>query len=156
MRLPKLAFVRERFSAATFELFAMHREVQRGFTLIEMMVTIVILGVLVSIAVPSYQQYIIRGKRSAAQSAMLDIANREQQFFLANRAYADQDELAANGYSLPSEVSENYVWTVAVAGPVPSFLITFTGTGTQADDNLPGPLTLSSTGEKAPIAKWKR
>ena len=69
----------------------MHREVQRGFTLIEMMVTIVILGVLVSIAVPSYQQYIIRGKRSAAQSAMLDIANREQQFFLANRAYADQE-----------------------------------------------------------------
>jgi type IV pilus assembly protein PilE len=134
----------------------MPRTKHQGFTLIELLVTIVVLGILVSIAVPGYRQYVVRGKRSAAQSVMLDIANREQQFFLANRAYADRATLEANGYQVPSEVSENYTWTATVGGPVPSFVITFTGTGTQADDNLPGPLTLTSEGEKTPVDKWKQ
>jgi type IV pilus assembly protein PilE len=37
---------------------------------------------------PSYQEYVKRGHRAAAQSEMMDIANRQQQFFLANRSYA--------------------------------------------------------------------
>jgi type IV pilus assembly protein PilE len=134
----------------------MPRTKHQGLTLIELLVTIVILGVLVSIAVPGYRQYIVRGKRSAAQSVMLDIANREQQFFLANRAYADRATLEANGYQVPPEVSESYTWTATVGGPVPSFVITFTGTGTQAGDNLPGPLTLTSEGLKTPVDKWKQ
>jgi len=117
----------------------------------------VVLSILAAIALPSYRQYVIRGKRSAAQSLMMDIANREQQFFIANRAYADKATLEANGYMLPTEASDNYTWQVTLgAGPVPSFLITFTGTAGQATDNSPAPLTLNSVGEKAPIEKWKR
>ena len=136
----------------------MARTTQQGFTLTELMITIAVVSVLISIAVPSYRQYVIRGKRSAAQSVMMDIANREQQFLLANRAYADKATLEANGYAVPAEVSENYTWEIDIdadGGP-PGFTIMFTGTGTQAADNSPDPLTLTSSGEKGPPEKWKR
>lgn len=129
----------------------------RGFTLTELLITIAILSVLISIAVPNYRQFVIRGKRSAAQSVMMDVANREQQYLLANRRYADKATLESNGFSLPAEVRENYTWDISLGtGPRPSFVITFTGVGTQAADNSPAPLTLSSSGEKAPAEKWQR
>jgi type IV pilus assembly protein PilE len=128
----------------------------RGFTLTELLITVAVLSILVGIAVPSYRQYIIRGKRSAAQSVMMDIANREQHFLLANRRYADKATLESNGYSVPAEVSENYAWNVTTNLNPPSFVITFTGIGAQATDNSPQPLTLSSSGEKAPADKWRR
>lgn len=132
-------------------------QTDRGFTLTELLITVAILSVLISIAVPNYRQFVIRGKRSAAQSVMMDIANREQQYLLANRRYANKATLEANGFSLPAEVTENYTWDIALGtGPRPSFVITFTGIGTQAADNSPAPLTLSSSGEKAPAEKWQR
>jgi type IV pilus assembly protein PilE len=128
-----------------------------GFTLTELMITVAVLSILIGIAVPNYRQYVIRGKRSAAQSVMMDIANREQQFLLANRRYADKATLEGNGYALPSDVRENYTYDITLgAGSRPSFVITFTGIGTQAADNTPQPLTLGSSGEKAPAEKWRR
>jgi type IV pilus assembly protein PilE len=136
---------------------AMSGNMQRGFTLTELLITVAVLSILIGIAVPSYQQFVIRGKRSAAQAVMMDIANREQQYLLANRTYADKATLESNGFSLPADVRENYTWDIALGtGPMPSFVITFTGTGAQAEDNSPQPLTLSSSGEKAPPEKWKR
>jgi type IV pilus assembly protein PilE len=135
----------------------MSRRTQPGFTLVELLVTVVVISILLGIAVPSYRQYVVRSKRTAAQAAMMDIASREQQFLLANRAYADKPTLEANGYVLPAEVSESYTWNVQPGtGSAPSFTITFTGTGGQATDNSPGPLTLTSAGVKAPAEKWKR
>lgn len=128
----------------------------RGFTLTELLITVAILSILISIAVPNYRQYVVRGKRSAAQSVMMDIANREQQFLLANRRYADKATLEANGFAVPADVRQNYTWNVTLnSGPRPAFVITFTGIGTQAADNTPQPLSLSSAGEKAPAEKWK-
>lgn len=124
----------------------------RGFTLIELMIAVAIVGLLAMVAYPSYTQYIIRANRSAAQAQMLDIANRQQQFLLANRAYAATATLTASGYALPSEVSARYSYDITVgAGTVPSFIITFTAIGSQASD---GVLTLNSDGVKDPAAKW--
>jgi type IV pilus assembly protein PilE len=133
----------------------MRRRLRNGFTLVELLVTVVIIGILLGIAVPSYRQYVIRGKRSAGQAVMMDIASREQQYLLANRAYADKATLEANGYVLPAEVAENYTWDVQPGAPglPPSFEITFTATGGQATD---GELKLTSSGAKTPLEKWKR
>ena len=124
---------------------------QSGFTLIELMITVAIVAILVSIAYPSYTQYVIRGHRAAAQTEMMDIANRQQQFFLANRQYATS--LGALNYVLPPDVDARYDAGLAAnngASP-PNFTITFTATGAQAtDDNL----TLDSKGEKTPAEKW--
>lgn len=130
----------------------MYHGKQNGFTLIELMITVAIVGVLASIAYPSYTSYIIKGNRAAAQAQMLDIANRQQQFLLANRAYATTDTLNTSGYTLPSTLTGKYTHAVTVgSGTVPAFTITFTATGNQIRD---GDLTLNSDGVKAPAAKW--
>ncbi|HEX7971115.1 MAG TPA: type IV pilin protein [Thiobacillus sp.] len=119
---------------------------QNGFTLIELMITVAIIAILAAIAMPSYQEYVKRGNRAAAESQMMDIANREQQFLLANRSYADTAALTASGYTPPSEVSSKYDWvTTPVAGTPPTFTITFTPKGSQASD---GTLRLTSEGVK--------
>ncbi|MFC4307624.1 type IV pilin protein [Steroidobacter flavus] len=129
---------------------------QQGFTLIELMITVVIVAILATVALPSYRQYVIRANRAAAKEAMMDIANRQQQFLLAHRGYADKTAFVATGYTLPPEVSSHYTWTmapIAGLGARPSFLITFTPTGSQASD---GAITLDSQGRKAPAEKWSR
>ena len=130
----------------------MRNSKQNGFTLIELMVAVAIVGILASIAYPSYTSYIIKGNRSAAQAQMLDIANRQQQFLLANRAFASTTTLNSSGYALPSTLTGKYTHAVEVGtDTVPSFTITFTATGNQTSD---GNITLNSNGVKSPAAKW--
>jgi len=127
---------------------------QRGFTLIELMMVVAIVAILLTIALPAFNDQVIRGHRAAAKTEMLEISNRQQQFLLSDRAYANTATLTASGYGMPAEVSDYYTFAVTVgAGTVPSFLITFTPKGTQAGD---GALTLNSAGVKTPAAKWER
>lgn len=126
----------------------------RGFTLIELLIVIAVAGILAAIAVPSYQSYVVRANRAAAQNAMLDIANRQQQIFISNRGYAAT--LAGLNYSLPSEVVGKYTAALVVDNTAtpPTFDLTFTpvsGT-TQVSD---GALTLDEAGNKTPADKWK-
>jgi len=121
----------------------------KGFTLIELVIVMVIVGILASIAIPTYRESIRKSNRRAAQAAMMEIANRERQWFVANRAIATKAEL---GYTLPTEVTGKYTYTITLdAGPPPGFTINFTAVGVQAGD---GNLSLTSAGVKGPPGKW--
>jgi type IV pilus assembly protein PilE len=134
-----------------------------GFTLIELMITVAVVAILATVAVPSYTQYVVRANRSAMQRFMLDVANREEQFMLDARQYRpaiknkddDTDTFPAQlNMSVPSDVSNYYNMQVTlVAGPPPGYTITATPiAGTmQAGDGI---LTLNNTGVKTPPVKW--
>lgn len=124
---------------------------QRGFTLIELMVVVTIVAVLMLVALPAFKNQMLKGHRAAAQAEMMEIANKQQQYLLANRSYTAT--LSDLGYSMPSDVSLRYSPTITVPGTtVPSFTITFTAQGPQVDDG--GPLTLNHLGEKGPAGYW--
>jgi len=126
----------------------------RGFTLVELVVTIAIIGILASSAYGSYQSYLMRANRSAAQQFMLDVLNRQELYLLDARAYASDVGNTGLGMTVPAQVQRHYAITIALtAGPPPGYVVTATPGGNQAKD---GVLTLSGDGNKSPLEKWER
>lgn len=124
----------------------------RGFTLIEVMIVVAIIGVLAAIAYPSYLQYVRRAARSAAQSFMLTIAAKEEQYMLDARSYTTTIGSTGLALTAPPETTGRYTFSVSVAaGPPPTYIITATAAGNQVSD---GDLGLTSNGVKSPAAKW--
>jgi type IV pilus assembly protein PilE len=130
------------------------RKSNTGFTLIELMVVVSVVAALLLVALPAYKNQVIRGHRAAAKAEILEIADRQQQFLLANRAYADKTTLEANGFALDVGVEKNYDYAIDLgADVVPFYTITFTpsaGTIVEGD----GELSLTSAGDKT--GKWER
>jgi len=73
------------------------RQRQRGFNLIELLIVVGIVALVAAIAYPNYSQFIARSKRATATSVLLQVADRQQQFFMDNKRYAAQ--LTALGYA---------------------------------------------------------
>jgi type IV pilus assembly protein PilE len=128
----------------------------KGFTLIELVIVVVIVGILAMIAFPFYDQFVIRNNRSAAQRYMMDVANRQEQYLNNLRAYTTTLGAGGLAFPAPDELSGRYTFAVVVndgcCGPNPNWRITATAAGKQAPD---GNLTLDSRGTKTPAAKWK-
>lgn len=123
---------------------------KRGFTLIELMIVVMIVGILAMIAVPSYDKYVIRAKRSSAKQYMLQVASRQEQYLLDARQYAT--DLTQLNVAAPSDISNRYTFALAAcAAPCTTFTITATAIGAQVGD---GNLTLDNTGNKQPPDKW--
>ena len=121
----------------------------RGFSLIELMVVVAVVGILASIAYPSYQDYVKRGHRADAQAYLMDVAQRQQQYFTDNRSFAA--DVATLNDPVPSNVSPFYTVSIATGATPPSFTVTATAVGAQTSD---GNLTIDNTGAKTPSSKW--
>jgi len=124
-----------------------------GFTLLEMTIVAVIIAILAMIALPSYQAQLRRSHRASAQSHLMDIASRQQQYLFDSRAYATS--LAVLNMSTPTDVAADYTISITVsAGPPPTFVVTATPKGRQTADLGGAALTINSAGAKAPSTAW--
>jgi type IV pilus assembly protein PilE len=124
----------------------------RGFTLIEIMIAIVIVAILVAIALPAYTSQLRKSSRAEAQSVLTTVAGNEQQYLLNRRASASS--LSDLGVTVPADLNAKYTFTVAATvGPPPTFTLTATAIGAQASDACPT-LVIDNAGNRTPPACW--
>ena len=84
----------------------------QGFTLLELMIAIVIVSILVGIALPSYTEFVKKGRRADAMAALLDVQNRQEQFMFDRQTYTTN---IAN-LGLPGTSADGH-YTITVAAP---------------------------------------
>ena len=125
-----------------------------GFTLLELMITVLIVAILAAIAYPSYQSYLARAYRSEAYTALNHWANLQEQYFLDQRHYAgDMTNLGAPANPFVTDAGHYRVQAVATAT---GFTLTATALDNQlALDSACSTLTLSSDGIRAPADCWR-
>lgn len=134
-----------------------------GFTLIELMITVVIIGILASIAYPAFQQQVLKTRRSDAKSALTELANRQEKYFSQCLVYTNDltsafpvnfNSCAGAGLGAATSSNDNLYSLSAtlVAGPPSSYVLTATAVTSKSQNNDTGctVLTLSSTGAKTP------
>ena len=128
------------------------RRVTRGFTLLEVVIALAIVGILAAIALPSYLSQMRKSARAEAQSALTDAASRPQQFMVDRRRYAGS--MSALGVTPPADLSAKYRFTIAaIDGPPPTFTLTAQAVGDQGRDACPV-LTLDNAGNRTPAQCW--
>jgi type IV pilus assembly protein PilE len=117
-----------------------------GFTLIELMIAVAIVGILVSVAYPAYTQSVLKSHRAEAKAALLDLAAREERYFSTTNTYTDTGSLLGYGTGITvttaaplavmtgSSSYYNLSVSVPAAATSPSFTATATATGSQVGD----------------------
>jgi len=130
-------------------LIASHTKTIRsgGFTMVEMMVTVLIASILLVIAVPSYTYQMRHSRRTEAKTALLDLAAREERYFSTNSAYTTN--LANLGYAgtgWPITVGSGYYTLSVSSSSTTQFTGTATATGPQAGDTACLNFTIDNTG----------
>lgn len=103
-----------------------------GLTLIELLTVVAIIGILASIAVPSYTDYVRRGKIQEAVGGLSDARVKLEQFFLDNRTYAG----GSGGWSCGGTAPSSRYFTFTCTGDGATYLITATGITAQGTDGM--------------------
>jgi type IV pilus assembly protein PilE len=134
----------------------------KGFTLMELLIVLAIIGILLAIAVPSYDAYLRRGSRAAAQSFMMQVSTKQAQYLLDARNYAvGSTAITDLGLTVPTDVSpfytvvvENSAGGATVTSP-PSFRVRATPiTGTRQEPDGELILTHDGTKSRGGVAGW--
>ncbi len=136
----------------------------RGFTLIELMIVVVVIGILAAIAYPSYEEYTRKAKRADAQAVLLELAQFMERHYTANGKYLTATNEAP---TLPFTVApkdgsrKNYDLSFANTPTASGYTLRAVPTGSMASDTC-GTLTLNNAGAKGQAsgaslaACWRR
>uniref|UniRef100_UPI0030D75138 type IV pilin protein n=1 Tax=Pseudomonas sp. RL_15y_Pfl2_60 TaxID=3088709 RepID=UPI0030D75138 len=129
---------------------------QKGFTLMELMIVVAIIGILGAIAYPSYQNYVLRAGRSDGHAWLMRIMQAQERFYSQNQTYTANlgaGGLAMTGNANAAVISEDQRYSItaaACAGATIATCVMLSAApqGAQARDNECGTLTLNSRGTK--------
>jgi type IV pilus assembly protein PilE len=133
----------------------------KGFTLIELVVAMVIVGILAAIAIPAYSSYVAKSHRTDAKTALLDMASLEERFFSTNNSYSQTPSDLGYTGAVPFPVGSGYynitVLTAVAATPPAgltngtpaTYTITASAVGNQATgDPSCATFTINSAGQQ--------
>lgn len=128
----------------------------KGFTLVELLITVAIIAILTSVALPAYTDFVTRSNRTEAQRELLRIANLQEQFYVDSRAYTS--DMTKLGLGVDPFITENGYYSIDAALANGGFVLTATALAPQSTNDS-GCLTLSvsETGKKLPAsACWEQ
>ena len=130
----------------------LHKKGTSGFTLIELMITVTIIGIVAAIAYPSYNQHILRTHRSEGKAMLAKAVADQERFYTNNNTYAANTTIL--GYAANPAISENGYYSLTVTNPAgcpiaTCYSMTITAAGAQATDAQCATLTQTSTGRKS-------
>lgn len=118
----------------------------KGFTLIELMIVVVIVGILAAVAMPSYRNYIVRAARVEAQTELLELASLQEKIFLNSNNYAFSVTTAYNatsagglGRTSGQTKDGRYSLALDITAPAQTFVLTatpVTGGSQEGDGNI--------------------
>ena len=123
-----------------------------GFTLLELLIAIAIVGILTAVALPSYQQSRFKTNRSDAHISLSSLATMQERYFFTNNAYTGDFANLINGHTSGDPLDSDdghYSITVAATGGGSGWTMTATAQGTQAGDTTCATLTTTSLGVKS-------
>ncbi len=126
----------------------------RGFSLIELMIVVLVIGILAAVAIPAYQNYVTRATRTKATQGLMNLAGLEERYFYSNNTYTGT--LSALGvsssgsYCVDSCTASRYYTITIPSATTTSYTLQAAPGGAQlTQDTACGTLTLTNTGVKA-------
>ena len=122
---------------------------QRGFNLMELMVAVTIIGIIVAVAIPSYNSHMINTRRTTSTSCAVEIAQFMERVYTTSMSYSVDNTGAAT--VLPETTCRNELvdfYTFSLVTTPQTFTVTATPIGTQAKDTTCGILTLNQAGTR--------
>jgi type IV pilus assembly protein PilE len=124
---------------------------RNGFTLMELMITVTIVGILSAIAVPTYNNQVLKSRRAEAKAQIMEIMQREEKYFTESNTYTSN--LTVLGYTTNPVLTSNNYYSIAAAangnGIADGVILTSTPQGNQANDTDCGNFVLNSNGQKS-------
>jgi len=125
-----------------------------GFTLIELMITIAIIGIIAAIAYPSYIDSVRKAKRADAQAQMMMLASFMERFYTENNRYDQKNNVAGTAVALPAGIASDYYDAYALQSVTATSYAIKAVPKTGQSTLSCGTLTIESTGLKKPSACW--
>lgn len=135
---------------------------KKGFSLIELMIVVAIVAIIAAVAYPNYQDYVVRSNRTVGKAELMEVAAKQEHFFLNNKSYTDdltQLGYVANPYFIDREgtslaaAGTAAIYQVSItAADALSFTLSITPLNFQLRDTDCGTLGLNDTGVRTPTA----
>ncbi|MFZ9052024.1 MAG: type IV pilin protein [Woeseiaceae bacterium] len=145
------------------DLKAIYGNSQRGVTLLELLIVVTIVAIISAFAYPSYMEHVVSAKRTVAASALLQVADRQQQFFMDNKQYANDltdlglaaNPLVVSDDGMPAEAGDgDSVYSISLSN-VTATTYTVTAAplhGQLSRDTACGSLSITQAGVKGSSA----